>query len=113
MSFNNKLNLIKLTTPEELNKGLMFVKYLPKYEGRLFVFPNISNHTIWMKNTFISLDVIFLDQNFNIVDFVENTVPHSLETIGGNFNSKYVIEVNSGTIRNFNLKKNTNIINII
>jgi hypothetical protein len=52
-----------------------------------------------MKNTYVSLDVIFLDKNFKIVGFVENTKPLDLSLVYVNYPSKYVIEIKSGFIK--------------
>ena len=85
-------------------KGLMFVKE-PLYSryGMLFDMGYKVN-SMWMKNTFIPLDVIFLDKNMNIIGFKENNQPHSLKSISINKPSKYVLEMNAGTVKNFNLK---------
>ena len=86
-------------------KGLMYVKepLNPRY-GMLFDVGYKVN-SMWMKNTFIPLDVIFLDKNMNIIGFKENNQPHSLKSIMINKPSKYVLEMNAGTVKNFNLKK--------
>ncbi|MDP3003960.1 MAG: DUF192 domain-containing protein, partial [Candidatus Azambacteria bacterium] len=47
-------------TPEESQKGLMNRPSLPKDSGMLFVFPDETNRSFWMKNTLIPLDVIFI-----------------------------------------------------
>ena len=86
-------------------KGLMFVKEpLNSRYGMLFDMGYKVN-SMWMKNTFISLDVIFLDKNMNIIGFKENNQPHSLKSISINKPSKYVLEMNAGTVKKFNLKK--------
>ena len=86
-------------------KGLMYVKEpLHSRYGMLFDMGYKVN-SMWMKNTFISLDVIFLDKNMNIIGFKENNQPHSLKSISINKVSKYVLEMNAGTVKKFNLKK--------
>tara|TARA_B100001094_G_C17745569_1_gene583234 strand:+ start:177 stop:563 length:387 start_codon:yes stop_codon:yes gene_type:complete len=86
-------------------KGLMYVKEpLHTRYGMLFDMGYKVN-SMWMKNTFISLDVIFLDKNMNIIGFKENNQPHSLKSIMINKPSKYVLEMNAGTVKKFNLKK--------
>ena len=101
----NTRNLkVKVVTTEEDKKlGLMFRQYLNMDEGMLFTF-NYGNNTVWMKNTYIPLDVIFLDQNYKVLGFVEDTVPLSLKTVRINKKSNYIIEVNAGWIRKNNLK---------
>ena len=86
-------------------KGLMYVKNpLNSRYGMLFDMGYKIN-SMWMKNTFIPLDIIFLDKNMNIIGFKENNQPHSLKSISINKPSKYVLEMNGGTVRNFNLKR--------
>lgn len=57
-----------------------------------------------MKNTFISLDLIWLNHNFNIVYLIENTTPLSMVVITPKQDASYVLEVNHGTIRKYQLK---------
>lgn len=85
-------------------KGLMYVKEpLNSRYGMLFDMGYKVN-SMWMKNTFISLDVIFLDKNMNIIGYKENNKPHSLKSISINKPSKYVLEMNTGTVKKFNLE---------
>ena len=85
-------------------KGLMYVKEpLHSRYGMLFDMGYKVN-SMWMKNTFIPLDVIFLDKNMNIIGFKENNQPHSIKSISINKPSKYVLEMNAGTVKKFNLK---------
>ena len=85
-------------------KGLMYVKK-PLYSryGMLFDMGEKYN-SMWMKNTYIPLDVIFLDKNMNIIGYKENNTPHSLKSISINKPSKYVLEMNAGSVNKFNLK---------
>lgn len=101
----NTRNLkVKVVTTEEDKKlGLMFRQYLNMDEGMLFTF-KYGDNSVWMKNTYIPLDVIFLDHDYNVIGFVEDTVPLSLETVKINKKSNYIIEVNAGWIRKNNLK---------
>ena len=85
-------------------KGLMYVKEpLHSRYGMLFDMGYKIN-SMWMKNTFIPLDIIFLDKNMNIIGYKENNQPHSLKSISINKPSKYVLEMNAGTVKKFNLK---------
>lgn len=85
-------------------KGLMYVKKpLNSRYGMLFDMGYKVN-SMWMKNTFIPLDVIFLDKNMNIIGYKENNQPHSLKSISINKPSKYVLEMNGGSVKKFNLK---------
>ncbi len=86
-------------------QGLMFRKSLPENQGMLFVFPYKSNHTFWMMNTFLPLDIIFADENKEIVGIIENTTPKSLQPLTIDKPSKYVLEINSGRVEELGIKK--------
>ena len=109
---NNKSINIKIIkhfkTPIDQAKGLMFVKKkLPKNSGALFDYSkNPHKLSFWMKNTFIPLDILFLDKNKKIIGLLENMIPHSLKSKGINKIASYAIETNAGTIKNNNIKLN-------
>ena len=85
-------------------KGLMDRKTPLKYnEGMLFPM-KYSYNRMWMKNTYIPLDVIFLDDNMRILGYVLDTIPLSLESISINKKSNNVLEMNSGSVNNFDMK---------
>ena len=88
---------------EERMQGLMFRESLDENSGMLFVFDNKAKYAFWMKNTLIPLDVIFIDENFNIVDIIY-AVPckeDPCERYIPKKESLYVLEVNGNfTIKN-------------
>ena len=99
-------NVIKaklVTTPEDKQTGLMFREYLNYDEGMLFKFDNGFN-SVWMKNTYIPLDVLFLDTKYTVIGYVEDTVPLSLDNVSIDKSSDYILEVNSGWVRDNNIK---------
>jgi len=85
---------------KELQKGLMFRKErLQINEGMLFKMrPNTHKNSVWMKNTYIPLDVIFLDTNMQVVGYKMNTGPLSLKTVKLDIPSSYILEMNSGSV---------------
>ena len=88
---------------KELQKGLMFKKdKLKNNEGMLFPMTYKIN-SMWMKNTYIPLDVIFLDNDMRIIGYVEDTVPLSLESISIDKKSNNVLEMNSNSVQNHNI----------
>ena len=99
-------NLKLADTEEKQKNGLMYVKNMPENAGMLFKYNDSRNRSMWMKNTFIPLDILFLDKNYKLIDYVENTVPFSLEKISINKPSQNIIELNGGSVKKFNLKKN-------
>ena len=105
---NNNNNILKLkvaNTNYQRERGLMFVKKMHLNEGMLFNYKIDRYHSVWMKNTFISLDVLFLDSQYKIIDYVENTIPHNLDSISIDKKSRYIVELNAGTVKRMNLKK--------
>ena len=94
-----------IVSGQDAIKGLMYVKEpLHTRYGMLFDMGYKVN-SMWMKNTYIPLDVIFLDKNMNIIGYKENNQPHSLKSISINKPSKYVLEMNAGSVKKFNLKR--------
>jgi len=86
-------------TPEERAVGLMNRTFLEGDEGMLFVFPDEQERNFWMKNTFISLDMIFLDKNKKITAIIENATPcHASPCPLYSSEGMYVIEVNAGFV---------------
>lgn len=92
--------------PSEWQKGLMFVESMPKNEGMLFVFNDSAPRTFWMKNTLIPLDMVFVDENFVVVDVKENIPPceaDPCETYPSEPDSKFVIELNAGSAKEYDI----------
>ena len=85
------------TTEEERSLGLMFRKKLPQNRGMLFIYKSERVVRMWMKNTFIPLDMLFLDKNGFITHLVKETRPLSLEIISSMGNVLGVLELLGGT----------------
>ena len=85
----------------------MFLKKkLPDNSGLLFIYKNPKNVVFWMKNTYIPLDILFLDKEKRVIGKCENLEPHSLKQRKINKKSKYAIELNGNEIKKMNIKKN-------
>jgi uncharacterized membrane protein (UPF0127 family) len=85
------------TTPEQMAQGLMFRRQLAPDAGMLFDFGQPIMATMWMKNTLIPLDMLFVGQDGRIVNIRERAVPESLDTIAAAAPVRAVIELNGGT----------------
>ena len=86
-------------SPRQQQRGLMFVRELPERTGMLFVYGNEGSRSMWMKNTYLSLDMIFARRDGSITNIVENTVPLSEESVTSSEPATFVLELNAGTTR--------------
>jgi len=86
-------------TPQERTRGLQNRKALGKNEGMLFIFEKSQVQSFWMKDTFIPLDIIWMDRDKNIVFLIPNVLPCETEqcpVYTPDKDSFYVLEVNAG-----------------
>ena len=86
-------------TPQRQAQGLMFVRSLPDLRGMLFAYPQPKAISMWMKNTYIPLDMVFIDDHGRIQQIVEQTTPHSLDLIRSNEPALAVLEIAGGEAR--------------
>ncbi len=80
-------------------KGLMFRKELPEGKGMLFDFKQDQDISMWMRNTYIPLDMLFINSDGRIRRIAENTVPFSERTIPSGGPVRGVLEVIAGTAK--------------
>ena len=90
-------------TEAERSKGLMFRKEMPEGEGMLFDFHREQEVSFWMRNTYISLDMIFIRGDGRILRIAENTEPLSTRLIPSGGPVRAVLEVIGGTARKFGI----------
>ena len=86
-------------TATQRRYGLQYRKSLPLNAGMLFVFESIEPITMWMKNTFISLDMLFLSSDGKIVKIIHKTKPLSRNAIFSKIPVKRVLEINAGVAK--------------
>lgn len=92
------------TQPQHM-RGLMYRRHLAPDAGMLFIYASPSRITMWMKNTVIPLDMIFIDASGRIVDIAERTVPLSTATIASAQPALAVLEVNGGTVSRLGISR--------
>jgi uncharacterized protein len=92
------------TTEEEKTTGLMYRKELADGKGMLFDFSPEQQVSMWMKNTYISLDMIFIRADGRILRIAENTEPLSTKIIASGGLAKGVLEVIAGTAQKYGIK---------
>ncbi|MCF6320252.1 MAG: DUF192 domain-containing protein [Rhizobiaceae bacterium] len=82
--------------PQERQIGLMNREKMDPRSGMLFQFERRDVVTMWMKNTLIPLDMIFITQDGKVATVAERTTPHSLDVISSKVPVRYVLELNGG-----------------
>jgi uncharacterized membrane protein (UPF0127 family) len=89
----------------ELMQGLKYREKMEAGQGMLFIFEQVDYHSFWMQDTYLSLDMIFIDHNNTVVSIAKNTTPYSEEPIFPDMPNKYVLEVLAGTTDRLNIKE--------
>ena len=91
------MNFIPFVSPAEQAKGLMYRKEpLGPNTAGLFIYNKPEMRSFWMKNTYIPLDIVFLDENGEIIGIHLNAKPESEESIESPAPAQYVIELDAG-----------------
>lgn len=110
-SSDQELILETATNADAWAQGLMFRSNLSANQGMIFVFPDSQIRNFWMKNTYIPLDIIYLDSQLNVVDLYINTVPLQTDiTYPSRLPAKYVVELASGSSSKLNIQQGTKLI---
>ena len=113
---DDKILEVQIADTDSLRvRGLMFQDELPYNEGMLFVFEGSEIRPMWMLNMQFNLDVIWFDENANVVA-IEKNVPQCITTVEvvacrengvSGDNAKYVLEVTAGFVDKFNITENS------
>jgi len=102
-SGEHPLKLEVAATPAEWQKGLMFRRSLEGIDGMLFVFSGYSPHAMWMKNTYIPLDILFIDSEGRVTTVHRDAVPHDLTSLPSDGPAKGAIELNAGDVERLHI----------
>jgi uncharacterized protein len=94
-----------MNTPAGRERGMMYRTSNPEDHGMLFVFPEETVHPFWMKNTLISLDMLFIAADGRIVGIHPDAVPLSTHSLSVGKPSLYVLEVNGGWAARNNVRE--------
>ncbi len=84
------------TSRKQQTRGLMHVRHMPDFAGMLFRYTQANIRSIWMKNTYISLDILFIREDGTISSIVANAEPLSLNSMTSTEPVSYVLELNAG-----------------
>ena len=103
------VNVEIVATQAKIQRGLMYRENLPPDDGMLFLLGEESDHTFWMHNTLIPLDMIFIRKDMTIAGIVQNAEPKTdtLREVGQP--SLYVLEVNAGWTASHGVKKDNKV----
>ena len=86
-----------MRTPDQQAKGLMFRRYMPDDRGMLFAFGRNEIVHMWMKNTYIPLDMLFLRADGRIINIIENVPPETLDSRPSDGPARAALELPGGT----------------
>jgi hypothetical protein len=116
IKLDDKILEVQIADTDSLRvRGLMFQDELPYNEGMLFVFEGSETRPMWMLNMQFNLDVIWFDENANVVA-IEKNIPQCITTVEvvtcrengvSGDNAKYVLEVTAGFVDKFNITENS------
>ncbi len=91
-----KIDIQLAQTDKQREDGLMYRKSMSDDQGMLFIFPDMEERSFWMKNTYISLDIIYIDDKMEIVSIQKYATPLSEQSLPSFKKAQYVLEVNGG-----------------
>lgn len=90
---------------KDVLQGLKYREDMKDNQGMLFIFEYLDFHSFWMQDTFMSLDMLFMDSDGVITHIEKGAPPFSEELITPNTANKYVLEVKAGTADRLNIKE--------
>ena len=96
--------------PEQQRQGLMYVRSMPDTTGMLFIYEDDDIHAMWMKNTFIPLDMIFARSDGSVSSVISNTTPRTLNSNRSTEPVRYVLELNAGIARRMGIGQGSRLI---
>ena len=93
----HRFHIYLALTGAQQRRGLMFVREMDARTGMLFVYREPAYLSMWMKNTFIPLDMLFVRGDGTVASIARDTEPQSLQSIAADELVNYVLELNAGT----------------
>jgi uncharacterized membrane protein (UPF0127 family) len=100
---------LAISDPQQ-RRGLMFVRSMPETTGMLFIYETADFHSMWMKNTYISLDLVFARLDGTISSVIHAAQPLSMTSRPSVEPVNYVLELNGGTSRRLHIGKKSRIL---
>ncbi len=103
----HRFDIYLAVTSAQRSRGLMFVRDLPQSAGMLFVYDSADFISMWMKNTYIPLDIVFARSDGTISSVARNTEPLSLRSVASIEPVIYVLELNAGITEKLFIDENS------
>jgi len=97
-------------TSQKKIQGLMFIDYMNDQEGMIFPYPKPTIAKFWMKNTLIPLDILFFNNHNELVHIEHSAQPHDLTPVGPDVPICYVLEINGGLSKKYDIKVGSKLI---
>lgn len=105
-----RFDIYLAATDSQRSRGLMFVRTLPASTGMLFIYDHVDFISMWMKNTYIPLDMVFARSDGTISSISRNTEPLSLRSVASIEPVTYVLELNAGITEKLFIDTNSRLI---
>ena len=89
---------------KDRRQGLMHIDFMEENQGMLFVFNPPRRVSMWMRNTPMPLDILFINRNGKIINIEENTTPYSTKALSSGGTIYWVLEINGGLAKKMGIK---------
>lgn len=106
----HRFDIYLASNDQQRSRGLMFVRDLPASTGMLFVYDSTRVISMWMKNTFIPLDMVFARRDGTVSSVAHQTEPQSLRSVASIEPVRFVLELNAGTAKRLFIDENSRLI---
>ena len=101
---NAEFRVVIAESNKERRQGLMHIEFMEENEGMLFIFDPPRKVSMWMRNTTMALDMIFINKDGKIITIENSATPYSTKGIPSNGSIKWVLEINGGLSERLNIK---------
>ena len=101
---NAEFRVVIAESNKERRQGLMHIDFMEENEGMLFIFNPPRKVSMWMRNTPMILDMIFINEDEEIITIEKETTPYSTKGVPSGGSIKWVLEISGGLSERFNIK---------
>ena len=106
----HRFDIYLALTGDQQRRGLMFVRKLPETTGMLFIYGREAPRSMWMKNTFIPLDIAFVRADGSVINNAYSTEPQSLKSIRATEPAQFVLELIAGVAERFEIDEQSRVL---